>query len=124
MASQAQYGASSGSGNVDQRDTSSEEGTRAAQRRRRLREHEDYDNPLVLSFAARNQQGRFYIPTTNNSFGDMIDSGCSTLLLPFPLAGGLPLFLGPTYYFGTNEPKKNKKNTTPSMHFMNAAGLL
>lgn len=44
----------------------------------------------VLAVAARNKRNRFFIPDTNNSFGGisfdyvMMDSGCSSILLPFP----------------------------------------
>jgi hypothetical protein len=50
-----------------------------------------YAHPDVLCFAAHNRRGRFYIPCNTNEFGGMhvdnvlFDSGCSTLLLPFPL---------------------------------------
>jgi hypothetical protein len=64
-----------------------------------------YDHPDVLCFAARNQRGRFYIPCNTNEFGGvhvdnvLLDSGYSTLLLPFPLATGFPTsFLETTRY--------------------------
>jgi len=67
---------------------------------RRLRRDDEastaYDHPQVLCFAARNRRGRFYIPSKRNSFGDvhvdnvLFDSGCSSLLLPFPLEAGFP----------------------------------
>jgi hypothetical protein len=55
-----------------------------------------YDHPDVLCFAARNRRGRFYIPCNTNEFGGihvdnvLFDSGCSTLLLQYPLARGFP----------------------------------
>ena len=55
-----------------------------------------YEHPQVLCFAARNRRGRFYIPCTANSFGGvpvahvLLDSGCSSLLLPFPLNSSFP----------------------------------
>ncbi len=48
----------------------------------------------MLCFAAHNRRGRFYIPCKNNSFDGvhvnnvLFDSGCSSLLLPFPLESG------------------------------------
>ena len=56
----------------------------------------EYDHPNVLCFGARNHRGRFYIPCTTNQFGGLpvahvlLDSGCSSLLLPFPLKRGFP----------------------------------
>jgi hypothetical protein len=56
----------------------------------------EYEHPHVLCFAARNRRGRFYIPCKQNSFGGvhvdngLVDSGCSSLLLPFPLSDGFP----------------------------------
>ena len=71
-----------------------------AQRRRLMRHDEAaveaYEHPHVLCFAARNHRGRFYIPCKINSFGGvpienvLFDSGCSSLLLPFPLENGFP----------------------------------
>ena len=61
-----------------------------------------YEHPHVLGFAARNQRGRFYIPSKTNQLGSvpvdhiLLDKGCSTLLLPFPLATGFPRAACPT----------------------------
>jgi hypothetical protein len=55
-----------------------------------------YNHSHVLCFAARNRRGRFYIICNTNEFGGthvdnvLLDSGCSTLLLPYPLATGFP----------------------------------
>jgi hypothetical protein len=55
-----------------------------------------YEHPDVLRFAARNRRSHFYILCKQNSFGGvpvdnvLVDSGCSTLLLPFPLSDGFP----------------------------------
>jgi hypothetical protein len=55
------------------------------------------EHEKVLCFAARTRRGRFYIPSKDNVFGGMvvenvlIDSGCSSLLLSFPLEHGFPL---------------------------------
>ena len=44
----------------------------------------------VLAVAARNRRNRSFVPDTNNSIGGisfdhvMMDSGCSSILLPFP----------------------------------------
>ena len=52
--------------------------------------------PHVLSFAARNHRGRFYIPTITNFFNGiqvrnvLFDTGCSSLLLRYPLDTGFP----------------------------------
>lgn len=57
----------------------------------------EYEHDKVLCFAARNRRGRFYIPSKDNVFGSvvvenvLIDSGCSSLSLPFPLVHGFPL---------------------------------
>jgi hypothetical protein len=80
-----------------------------SKRPRRLRQDDEnvtaYDHPDVLCFAARNRRGRFYIPCKNNSFGGvhvdnvLFDSGCSSLLLPFPLECGFPAsFMEPARY--------------------------
>lgn len=64
--------------------------------RKRRRGEDAYEHPHVLIFAARGKNGRFYIPSTENSFGGvnvnntMFDTGCSTLLLPYPLQTGFP----------------------------------
>jgi len=64
-----------------------------------------YDHPDVLCFAARNRRGRFCTPRNTNEFAGLhvdnvlFDSGCSTLLLPFPLATGFPtIFLETARY--------------------------
>jgi hypothetical protein len=48
--------------------------------------------PCVIGLAYRNRKHRFFVPSTNNSFAGipisyvMMDSGCNSLLLPFPQA--------------------------------------
>ena len=76
--------------------------TSSPERPRRMRRSDgenssaEYDHPNVICFAARNHRGRFYIPCTTNEFGGLsvahvlLDSGCSSLLLPFPLESGFP----------------------------------
>ena len=57
-----------------------------------------YNNhPQMLCFAARNRRGRFYIASTTNNFGGvpvthhvLLDAGCSSRLLPFPLNSSFP----------------------------------
>ncbi|CAB9516222.1 expressed unknown protein [Seminavis robusta] len=85
------------SGSVRLREEESENSSPEASRRRLLNgAAAEYEHPQVLCFAARNRRGRFYIPMTTNNFGGMpvnhvlFDSGCSSLLLPFPLQDGLP----------------------------------
>jgi len=88
------------SGSVRVRDEDSANSSPEASRRRRLLDGPaavaEYEHPQVLFYAARNRRGRFYIPMTTNNFGGMpvdhvlFDSGCSSLLLPFPLQDGLP----------------------------------
>lgn len=69
--------------------------------RQRLSMHDDnaalaYKRPHVLCFVASNHRGCFYIPCKRNSFGGvpvdnvLLDSGCSSLLLPYPLVNGFP----------------------------------
>ncbi|KAL7555522.1 hypothetical protein ACA910_020311 [Epithemia clementina (nom. ined.)] len=85
------------SGSVRVREEDSANSSPEASRRRLLNgPAAEYEHPQVLCFAARNRRGRFYIPMTTNNFGGMpvnhvlFDSGCSSLLLPFPLQDGLP----------------------------------
>jgi hypothetical protein len=87
------------SGYVRPRDEEAENSSPETRRPRLLHgsgEAADYDHPQVLCFAARNRRGRFYIPCKDNIFGGitvenvLLDSGCSTLLLPFPLDRGFP----------------------------------
>eukprot|EP00977_Amphora_coffeiformis_P002355 scaffold443_cov177-Amphora_coffeaeformis.AAC.2 len=85
------------SGSVRVREEGSASSLPSPRTRRRLNPSAaQYEHPQVLCFAARNRRGRFYIPMTNNSFGGMsinhvlFDSGCNSLLLPFPLQDGLP----------------------------------
>lgn len=48
--------------------------------------------PCVIGLAYRNRKRRFFVPSTNNCFAGipcsfvMVDSGCNSLLLPFPQA--------------------------------------
>ena len=55
------------------------------------------DVTVVLAFASRNRKNRFFIPSTNNSIAGityeklMVDSGCSSMLLPFPATGAQEL---------------------------------
>jgi hypothetical protein len=56
-----------------------------------------YEHQHVLYFAARNRWGRSYIPCNKqNSFGGvpvdnvLLDSACSSLLLPYPFENGFP----------------------------------
>lgn len=93
---------SSVSGVVHPRDSegSGDNSSPEAQRQRLMRDDdaavEAYEHPHVLCFAARNRRGRFYIPCKRNSFGGvpvdyvLLDSGCSSLLLPYPLENGFP----------------------------------
>jgi hypothetical protein len=84
----------------DQRDAEESDHSSSPQRRRPVgptnNDASAYEHPHVLCFAARNRRGRFYIPCKQNSFGGvhvdnvMVDSGCSSLLLPFPLSDGFP----------------------------------
>ena len=86
------------SGDVHARDQDGAFSSPESRRRpRSLRQEvQAYDHPQVLCFAARNRRGRFYIPCTTNNFGGvhvahvLIDSGCSSLLLPFPLNSSFP----------------------------------
>lgn len=88
------------SGSVHPRDEESGENSSPETRRPRQLltdgEAAEYEHPQVLSFAARNRRGRFYIPSKDNAFGGMrvenvlFDSGCSSLLLPFPVDAGFP----------------------------------
>ena len=99
------------SGSVRARDFDDETSSPETRRPRRLRDDEDdttaYEHRHVLCFAARNRRGRFYIPVTNNDFGGilvdhvLLDSGCSTLLLPFPLTAGFPNVFCTSRYFWT-----------------------
>ena len=96
------------SGSVHQRDEDTADSSPDHQRQRTMRDDgsaEVYEHESVFCFAARNRRGRFYIPLTTNSFGGLpvphvlLDSGCSTLLLPFPLDRGFPQdFTTPEYY--------------------------
>jgi hypothetical protein len=51
------------------------------------------DVTSVRAFASRNRKNRYFIPSTNNSVAGisygklMVDSGCSSVLLPFPDGG-------------------------------------
>lgn len=96
------------SGTVHGRDDDGHVSSPESRRRPRLlrQSHDatDYEHPHVLCFAARNRRGRFYIPLTTNNFGGiavnhvLLDSGCSTLLLPFPISTGFPTaFLSARY---------------------------
>lgn len=85
------------SGTVHGRDEDGDVSSPESRRPRRFhRSPTDYEHPHILCFAARNQRGRFYIPLTTNNFGGiavnhvLLDSGCSTLLLPFPVGTGFP----------------------------------
>jgi hypothetical protein len=59
--------------------------------RSRRRTQEPEEEEAILAFAARNRKNRFFIPNKLNAIGGiafenvMIDSGCGSLLLPFPL---------------------------------------
>ena len=84
-------------GSVRQRDGDSAMSSPERLRQRRCGgDTEEYYHPQVPCFAARNRRGRFYIPLTRNSFGGvnvpriLFDSGCSSLLLPFPGSAGFP----------------------------------
>lgn len=90
------------SGSPASSSTSSEEepvvagsdGGRPRRRRRRTQEQPDEEEEeAILAFAARNRKNHFFIPSKLNAIGGvafetvMIDSGCGSLLLPFPLLG-------------------------------------
>ena len=59
--------------------------------------------PYIKAIAMRNAKKRFFVPSSENSFGGipypyvMIDNGCSSLLLPFPGVDVLRAFIGPEY---------------------------
>mmetsp|Transcript_40331 Transcript_40331/g.97342 ORF Transcript_40331/g.97342 Transcript_40331/m.97342 type:complete len:286 (+) Transcript_40331:61-918(+) len=82
------------SGNVHPRDVDSSPSPRRT--RNDGTDVSTYEHPQVLAFAARNRRGRFYIPSRHNEFGGvhvdhvLFDSGCSSILLPFPVASGFP----------------------------------
>jgi len=101
MSGQGERGnAASASGNVHPRDGSDDSSSPVRQRQRitdaaAVDDHR-YEHAQVLSYAARGRNKRFYIPSTENYFGGirvnniMFDSGCSTLLLPYPLETSFP----------------------------------
>mmetsp|Transcript_30498 Transcript_30498/g.55184 ORF Transcript_30498/g.55184 Transcript_30498/m.55184 type:complete len:193 (-) Transcript_30498:222-800(-) len=89
----------SSSANPRDSEGSGENSSPEAQRQRLMRDDDEalaYEHPNVLCFAARNRRGRFDIPCKRNSFGGvpvdnvLLDSGCSSLLLPYPFENGFP----------------------------------
>ena len=71
--------------------------------------------PCVIGLAYRNRKHHFFVPSTNNIFAGipfsyvMVDSGCNSLLLPFPQAeqddGTFEIDMGPLEPFLGNEFK-------------------
>lgn len=57
----------------------------------------------IMAIAMKNAKKRFFVPSSENSFGGipysnvMIDNGCSSLLLPFPGVDVLQAFAGGDY---------------------------
>jgi len=62
-----------------------------------------YRKENVLCFGYKNRRNRFFIPTQDSSFGGLVvgpvmfDSGCNTLLLPFPSVEQLESLFGPAF---------------------------